>query len=98
MGITSNGFISADLAGQNSSTNLIIHQEISAIETEILTQSNLGFGSCSVNSSYMTNNDFPSAVEVLTISTSNDTITLDGSNDFQSGQPILLSSTDTLPL
>ena len=54
MSVLSNGFISASTAGQNSVADIAVHQEVTAIEAEILTQSNLGFLSVEISDTPMT--------------------------------------------
>ena len=91
-----NGFISAKEARAGTTSDVIIHREISSIEERILIESGNGFLSATINNTYMTDKTINSPVVISSVNTTNNTITLTGV-DASVGIPINFSSTSILP-
>ena len=92
----SNGFVSADNARMSTTTNIAIHSEISVIESRILVESGNGFMTVSINDSLMTNNILNTSIEISSVSSGNDTITITGTS-VTVGTPVIFTTTNTLP-
>lgn len=93
--VTTNSFISASEARASIVNTAVIHKEISAIESMILSESAKGFLSIDVTDSTMAAPTLNSFIAITALNTTNNTITL--AQSLPSGTPVSFSSTGTLP-